>query len=113
MAQLETMTVVLYDITHDRTRTKVSDKCLDFGLARFQYSAFQGPLTRNRREELALVLERLIEVYGGSIALIPVCSADLAGRIDLFVAPPQMEEIPRLVMYGGDADDDSATDGAD
>ncbi|HEY2249554.1 MAG TPA: CRISPR-associated endonuclease Cas2 [Planctomycetaceae bacterium] len=57
MPQLETTTVVLYDIPHDRTRTKVSNKCLDFGLVRFQYSAFHGRLTRNRREELGLLLE--------------------------------------------------------
>jgi CRISPR-associated protein Cas2 len=108
MAQLETMTVVLYDITHDRTRTKVSDKCLDFGLTRFQYSAFQGPLTRNRREELALALEQLIEVYGGSVALIPVCTVDCAGRIDLYVEPPPIETVPQLTVYRGDGDDDPA-----
>jgi CRISPR-associated protein Cas2 len=112
MAQLETMTVVVYDIPHDRTRTKVSEKCLDFGLTRFQYSAFQGPLTRNRREELALILQQLIEVYGGSVALIPVCGADCAGRIDLFVKPPPLEMTPQLTVYRGNDDDDSSSDGA-
>jgi CRISPR-associated protein Cas2 len=91
MAQLETTTVVLYDIPHDRTRTKVSEKCLDFGLIRFQYSAFYGPLTQNRRQELALILEHLIEVHGGAIALIPVCAADSQNWINIHVEPPPME----------------------
>jgi CRISPR-associated protein Cas2 len=112
MAQLEMTTLVLYDITHDGTRTKVSEKCLDYGLTRFQYSAFQGPLTRNRREELALVLESLIEVYGGSVTLIPVCNADCSGRIDLYVEPPPMEAAPALTVYRGDAHDDPSADGS-
>lgn len=103
MPQLETETVVLYDIPHDRTRTKVSDKCLDFGLVRFQYSAFHGPLTRNRRQELALILEELIEVHGGSIALIPVCAADVQNWITVYVEPPPVEEPPvELALPMGD-----------
>ncbi len=91
MPRIETTTVVLYDVPHDRTRTKVSEKCLDFGLVRFQYSAFHGPLTRNRREELSLALEQLIEVHGGAIALIPVCAADAQNWINLYVEPPPVE----------------------
>jgi len=111
MAQLETTTVVLYDIPHDRTRTKVSNKCLDFGLVRFQYSAFFGQLTRNRREELALVLERLIEVYGGSIALIPVCAVDCQQWINVYIEPPPLE-LPMLKLMAGDAHDDPAHPGS-
>ncbi len=108
MPQVESLTIVLYDIPHDRTRTKVSNKCSDFGLTRFQYSAFQGMLTRNRREELALALEQIIEVYGGLITLIPVCSADCDGRIDLFLQPPPFEPVRPLSVFRGDADDHSA-----
>lgn len=112
MPQLETTTVVLYDIPHDRTRTKVSEKCLDFGLVRFQYSAFQGKLTRNRREELSLILDSLIEVYGGAIALIPVCATDCADWINLFVEPPPLE-LPRLKVHKGEPDDDSTAGSAE
>ena len=108
MPQLEVRTVVLYDIPHDRTRTKVSQKCFDFGLIRFQYSAFHGPLTRNRREELALVLQDLIEVHGGSIALIPVCSADCEHWINVYVEPPPIEK-PILTLVTGAEHDNSAT----
>lgn len=110
MPPLEILTVVLYDIPHDRTRTKVAARCLDFGLERFQYSAFHGPLTRNRREELSLVLHELIEVYGGAITLIPVCQADCAGRIDLFVPPPPIEITP-LKLFASPDDDHADTAG--
>lgn len=108
MSRQETVTLVLYDIPHDRTRTKVAAKCSDFGLERFQYSAFQGRLTRNRREELALVLNDLIEVYGGLIALVPLCDADHAQRIDLYVEPPVSEDACRLTLYRGDPAHDPA-----
>jgi CRISPR/Cas system-associated endoribonuclease Cas2 len=79
---------------------------------RFQYSAFHGRLTRNRREELALSLESLIEIYGGSIALIPVCAADCEGWINVYVEPPPIEA-PRLVVHRGAADDRAAADSAE
>lgn len=112
MPQLESTTVVLYDIPHDHTRTKVSSRCLDFGLVRFQYSAFHGRLTRNRREELALVLEQLIEVHGGSIAIIPVCAADCEHWLNIFIPPPPIER-PVLKVVTGDGDDDTAAASAE
>lgn len=110
MPQLESTTVVLYDIPHDGTRTKVSNRCLDFGLVRFQYSAFYGRLTRNRREELAIALEQLIEVQGGAIAIIPVCAADCEHWLNVYVSPPPIER-PVLNVVTGGSDDDTAADG--
>ena len=46
--------LLVYDISHDRTRSRVADVCLDYGLDRFQYSAFVGRLTRTHQEELML-----------------------------------------------------------
>ncbi|MGB9880221.1 MAG: CRISPR-associated endonuclease Cas2, partial [Anaerolineae bacterium] len=34
--------VVVYDIPDDRVRARVADVCLDYGLERIQFSAFQG-----------------------------------------------------------------------
>ncbi len=51
---------VVYDIPDDRLRTKVADVLKDFGLERLQKSVFFGRLTRNRVEELCLVLDDLI-----------------------------------------------------
>jgi CRISPR-associated protein Cas2 len=106
MSQQLTLTIVLYDIPHDRTRTKVSEKCLDYGLQRFQYSAFHGHLTKNRREELASVLEELIEVHGGAITLVPICQTDAAERLDIAVQPPPIERVPLKIHREGEGTDD-------
>lgn len=108
MSQSEYLTVVLYDIHHDRTRTKVSEKCLDYGLDRFQFSAFHGRLTKNRREELAVALEHLIEVQGGKISIIPICQADIAARVDIQISRPPIEQVP-LRVYRDDIDNPAQT----
>ena len=70
-------TIVIYDIQDDRTRTRISEACLDYGLERIQFSAFQGRLTRNRREELFLRLQAILEERPGKILVQPVCEKDL------------------------------------
>jgi len=70
-------TIVIYDIQDDRTRTRVSEACLDYGLGRIQYSAFAGRLTRNKREELFLRLQATLEKRPGKILVQPICEKDL------------------------------------
>lgn len=69
--------VVLYDIQIDRLRTRVSEACLDYGLERIQFSAFRGKLTRNKREELFLRLNAILEDTPGKILIQPICEKDL------------------------------------
>ena len=70
-------TFVIYDIVEDKTRTRIADACLDFGLARVQYSAFAGMLNRNRREELFLRLRNILGDEAGKILMQPVCEKDV------------------------------------
>lgn len=70
-------TVVLYDIPDDRARNRISEACLDYGLERIQFSAFQGKLSRNKREELFLRLQTILEKKPGKILVQPVCEKDL------------------------------------
>jgi len=58
-------TLVIYDITDDNLRNRVSEVCKDFGLMRIQKSAFLGPQVSSRRRELIARLRRLIEREGG------------------------------------------------
>jgi CRISPR-associated protein Cas2 len=102
MAQSELLTIVLYDIPHDRTRTKVSERCLDYGLTRFQFSAFHGRMTRNLREELGLVLNDLIAVYGGKITICPIGESEASNRIDLHIVPPPIERVGLRIYSGTD-----------
>jgi len=73
----EVRTFVIYDIVEDKTRTRIADACLDFGLARVQYSAFAGMLNRNRREELFLRLRNILGDEAGKILMQPVCEKDV------------------------------------
>lgn len=77
--------LLVYDISDDRTRTRVADACLDYGLDRIQYSAFLGTLARTHQEELMLKIRRLVRRHGGNVQLFPVCARDWAERqvIDL------------------------------
>lgn len=72
-----TAVLLIYDIPHDGTRTKVADACLDYGLARIQYSAFLGTLNHNRQQELLLRARRIIGKRPARIQLVPLCEKDL------------------------------------
>jgi len=73
----EVSILLIYDIENDRVRTRVSEACLDYGLARIQFSAFFGKLNRNRRQELALRVQREIGEEQAKVRMIPVCADDL------------------------------------
>jgi CRISPR-associated protein Cas2 len=49
------LTWVIFDISKDRTRTKIADPCLDYGLYRVQKSVFLGDLASNRVDEVILI----------------------------------------------------------
>lgn len=73
--------VVIYDITSDKARKKVSDACLDYGLDRQQYSVFTGLMKPTHLRELARVLRPYTDT--GQIALIPVSADDWERRIEM------------------------------
>ena len=68
----EVSVVVLYDVESDRTRARVSDICLNYGLERIQYSAFLGKINRNRRQELSLRLQDEVGTEQARLRIIPV-----------------------------------------
>jgi CRISPR-associated protein Cas2 len=77
------MILVIYDIPHDGTRTKVSELCLDYGLDRVQYSAFEGQLRRTQQEELMLKVKKVLGKRAGDVRLIPICEQDWANRLTI------------------------------
>lgn len=62
--------LVIYDIPDDKVRTKVADACLDYGLARVQYSAFAGKLGAVHQRELELKMRDLVARQAAKIRLI-------------------------------------------
>lgn len=72
--------LVIYDISDDRIRGKVADRCLDYGLERIQYSAFLGDLTPTHRTELYRVLERTLGKARGEIRIMPLGEHSYSAR---------------------------------
>lgn len=73
--------LVVYDIPDDNVRTKVADICLDYGLERIQYSAFEGILSRNHQEELLLKIKKRLGKREGNVQVFPVCQEDWENRL--------------------------------
>lgn len=73
-------TLVVYDISDDEVRLRVSEVCKRFGLARIQRSTFLGDLTSMRRKELIAALRRVLGENKGNIQVFIICRADLALR---------------------------------
>jgi CRISPR-associated protein Cas2 len=72
--------LLIYDIEHDGLRAKVADACLDYGLARIQYSAFLGDLSRNRQGELLQKIRRLAGRRQANVQVFPICEKDMGLR---------------------------------
>lgn len=70
------LTWVVYDITKDRTRTKIAKRCLDFGLYRVQKSVFLGDLAPNRIDEILLFSGELLDLETDSVYIFPMCRPD-------------------------------------
>jgi CRISPR-associated protein Cas2 len=76
---------LVYDITHNGLRYKVSEKCLDFGLHRFQKSVFFGEFDQEKMYSLAEEIEQVLDheerTDGDSVLLSPICAACLGKRL--------------------------------
>jgi CRISPR-associated protein Cas2 len=75
--------LVVYDIVHDGTRSKIADFCLDYGLDRIQYSAFLGELGRTHQEELMLKIGRRLGERTGKVQLFTICTSDWRQRLEI------------------------------
>jgi CRISPR-associated protein Cas2 len=75
--------LVIYDIPHDGTRTKVADICLDYGLDRIQYSAFKGDLPRTLQEEMLLKIKGRVGRRAAKVHVVAIASDEWARRLVL------------------------------
>jgi CRISPR-associated protein Cas2 len=76
-------TLLVYDIPHDATRSKIADFCLDYGLDRIQYSAFLGDLARTHQEELVLKIGERLGERAGKVQLFVICEKDWRERLEI------------------------------
>jgi CRISPR-associated protein Cas2 len=72
--------LLVYDIPDDSKRAKIADACLDYGLDRIQFSAFQGWLLNTQRDELFLKVKKILGKKPGNIQMFPVCAEDWEKR---------------------------------
>ncbi|NTW01205.1 MAG: CRISPR-associated endonuclease Cas2 [Oscillochloris sp.] len=72
--------LLIYDISDDRARQKIADACLDYGLARMQYSAFCGDLSRTHQRELFNEIRKRLGRKPGNIQLFPLDERSWTGR---------------------------------
>ena len=72
------LTWLIYDISKNRTRTKVADRCLDIGLYRVQKSVFLGDLKPNRIDEIVLFSRELLNPDTDSLYIFPMCRDDFS-----------------------------------
>ena len=72
--------LVIYDIGSDRIRRKIADLCLDYGLARVQYSAYMGNLSATHQTELYRLLQRALGKERGTIQIMPLDERSYSGR---------------------------------
>jgi CRISPR-associated protein Cas2 len=70
------LTWLVYDISSDRTRDRVAQRCLNFGLYRVQKSVYLGDLPSNRLEEVLLMSQELLDPRTDSLYAFPMCRAD-------------------------------------
>lgn len=94
------LSMLVYDITEDRNRAKIADACLDYGLDRFQNSAYAGFLDRNSQEELMLRIKALLDDTPGSIVLIAIDKGAWEKRI--FIGSEITQEIGRGQLVSAD-----------
>lgn len=72
--------LLIYDIPDDKARQKVADACLDYGLQRIQYSAFNGELSRSHQRELFTEIRKRLGKAPGNIQLFPLDEPSWKGR---------------------------------
>ncbi|CAN2044963.1 CRISPR-associated endoribonuclease Cas2 [Candidatus Magnetomoraceae bacterium gMMP-1] len=73
---MSTLAWIMYDISADKTRSKVAKECKKYGLERVQKSVFLGKLESNRFDELTEKFHELIDEDVDSVYLFPFCQED-------------------------------------
>lgn len=72
----QSLTWVMYDISDNKSRTKVAKMCKEAGLYRVQQSVFLGAMKANRLDELAMEIEDRIDEDHDRVYIFPMCASD-------------------------------------
>lgn len=67
----------MYDIKKDKVRSKIAKACQQSGLYRVQYSVFLGSIDSDRKDELQLRIEELMNEEVDSVYIFPMSKDEL------------------------------------
>lgn len=95
MAETEMLTVFVYDVTHPRTRRKVSEVLEEVGV-RVQKSVFESMLTAARARAVAREASALLEP--GDTLRVYAIAADGRPRCQTFGGGPMLENEPYYLL---------------
>ena len=70
------LTWLVYDISSDRTRDRIAQRCLNFGLYRVQKSVYLGEVAPNRVEEIIQFSMDLLNLETDAVYVFPMCRED-------------------------------------
>ena len=92
--------LIIYDISDDNLRNRISELLKDYGLQRIQYSAFIGNLRRDKLNSLTVDLRRLIGEAVENVQIYPLCDLCFKGRRE--IGKPKRYELveeKRKIIY--------------
>ena len=93
--------IVVYDITSDKLRTKLSDTLKDYGLERIQYSAFYGLLMIHALNSLKTDIQRIINdgEERDSVLIFPLCESCFRNRHELGCEKELIQPEGRVTIF--------------
>jgi len=67
-------TLVFYDLSDDKRRSRLRDHLRSYGLRRIQYSGFIGDINPHDRHLLAIEVRKFIREERESVYIVPLCN---------------------------------------
>ncbi len=76
MKKTENLVWVIYDISKNKARNKISKATLEAGLYRVQKSVFLGSMNATQIDELIMRIQEWLDEETDSVYIFPMCETD-------------------------------------
>lgn len=97
-------TLVIYDISEDNSRSKLSEHVKDYGLRRIQFSGYLGEVNTHDRLVLTKEVGKYLSSERDSIYIIPLCDGCLKLCKIISKQERTLDEDEVEIVGGGDDD---------
>jgi CRISPR-associated protein Cas2 len=92
----ESFVLIVYDISHDRRRTRLHDALLNYGTP-VQYSVFECIVDRERLAQMKAAVARVVKPRQDRVRFYYLCQACLA-RTEITSGPEVLHETDAIVI---------------